>query len=178
MHDAARCASHQNERKRTSSRRLTRSNARTWLDSQPHPRLFPSVPRGFYPPAQTILSNASSTRSAVRNYDQCLIFVCVPKYTQFRFYRLVLPQTHGAMKALPWLTHQLRDRETLPKLPLGRPTLAGMLSRNPKQVMPLIPLAQLYHGKAAKSAIADHRTIPSANLCPDALEEFADPFPE
>src|SRR5258706_14188741 len=82
------------------------------------------------------------------------------------------------MKALPWLTHQLGDGDTFPKLPSRRPALAGMLSRNPKEIMPVIPLTQLHHHQAAKGAIADHRTIGRSNMRRDALEKFGDALPE
>src|SRR3984893_13702323 len=91
---------------------------------------FAILKGGFHPPAEPIVGNAPFPRSPIRNHDQRFFFCRIPKDSQFRFNRLVLPQTHRAMKALPWLTHQLGDGSTRTKLSLGRPTLAGMLSCN------------------------------------------------
>src|SRR5258708_5878062 len=139
---------------------------------------FAILKGGFHPPAEPIFGNAPFARSPIRNHDQRFFFCRIPKDAQLRFNRLILPQTHRAMKALPWLTYQLAGRDTLPKLPTRRSALTGMLPHNAEEIMPVILLAQLHHRKTAKRAITDDRAICASNMRSQSLEKFINAFPE
>lgn len=50
--------------------------------------------RSLYPPSKPILGNAALACTPIRNHDQRLFFGGIPKETEFRFNRLVLPQAY------------------------------------------------------------------------------------
>src|SRR5258708_19897299 len=97
---------------------------------------FAILKGGFHPPAEPIFGNAPFARSPIRNHDQRFFFCRIPKDAQLRFNRLILPQTHRAMKALPWLTYQLADPDTLPKLPTTRSPVTPILPPTPQKPPP------------------------------------------